>query len=157
MDGPLDTPMPRGMAWNMVVDPSAPLGTVPSATHEQLWQRLGEFLDAALPVAEEAGVILAAHPDDPPMPTMRGQPRLVYQPQLYQRLLDLHLSPASALEFCIGTLAGDRSDVFEATPYSRQGKLAMSTPQHQGNLLRDVRRRWRHRHAPVLAFKPRQA
>ncbi len=79
-----------------------------------------------LPVAEAAGVTLAAHPDDPPLSTMRGQPRLVYQPQLYQRLLDLRPSPANALEFCIGTLA-EMADgyVYEATDqYSRQGKLA---------------------------------
>jgi len=79
-----------------------------------------------LPVAEEAGVVLAAHPDDPPMPTMRGQPRLVYQPQLLQKLLDLRSSPASALEFCIGTIAEMmEGDVYTATDqYSRQGKIA---------------------------------
>jgi len=79
-----------------------------------------------VPVAEEAGVVLAAHPDDPPLPTLRGQPRLVYQPQLYQRLLDRRPSPANALEFCIGTLAEmTDGDVYEATDqYSRQGKLA---------------------------------
>ena len=94
--------------------------------HEQLWQRLDDFLNEVLPVAEEAGVTLAAHPDDPPMPTMRGQPRLVYQPQLFQRLLDLQPSPANALEFCIGTIAEmTDGDVYEATDdYSRQGKLA---------------------------------
>jgi mannonate dehydratase len=126
MDGPLDAPMSRGMAWNMVVDPNAPPGDVPSATHDELWQRLGEFLHEVLPVAEEAGVTLAAHPDDPPLPTMRGQPRLIYQPQLYQRLLDLRPSPRNALEFCIGTLAEMADgDVYEATDqYSRQGKLA---------------------------------
>ncbi|MEX2091437.1 MAG: mannonate dehydratase [Pirellulales bacterium] len=126
MDGPLDTPMPRGMAWNMVVDQNAPPGTIPSATPDQLWQRLEEFLDAVLPVAEAAGVTLAAHPDDPPLATMRGQPRLVYQPQLYQRLLDLRPSSSNALEFCIGTLAEMADgDVYEATDqYSRQGKLA---------------------------------
>jgi mannonate dehydratase len=126
MDGPLDTPMPRGMAWNMVVDPIAPPGDVPVTTSEQLWHRLAEFLDVALPVAEKAGVTLAAHPDDPPMPTMRGQPRLVYQTKLFQKLLDLHPSPANALEFCIGTVAEmSDGDVYEATDiYSRQGKLA---------------------------------
>ncbi len=126
MDGPVDVPLPGGMVWNMVYDPSAAPGTVPTATSEELWQRLADFLDAVLPVAEEAGVTLAAHPDDPPMPTMRGQPRLVYQPQLYQRLLDLRLSPANALEFCIGTLAEMADgDVYEATDtYSRQGKVA---------------------------------
>jgi mannonate dehydratase len=126
MDRPLDTPMPRGMAWNMLVDPEAPPGDVPAATLDQLWQRLAEFLDAALPVAERAGVKLAAHPDDPPLPTMRGQPRLVYQPQLFQRLLDLHPSQANTLEFCIGTVAEmTDGDVYQATEqYSRQGKLA---------------------------------
>jgi mannonate dehydratase len=126
MDRPFDAPMPHGMVWNMVYDVGAPAGTVPAATSEQLWQRLGDFLDAALPVAEEAGVTLAAHPDDPPMPTMRGQPRLVYQPRLFQKLLDLRPSAANALEFCVGTLAEmTEADVYEATDqYSRQGKLA---------------------------------
>jgi mannonate dehydratase len=45
MEGPLETPMPNGMAWNMVVDENATAGNVPSATHEQLWQRLAEFLN----------------------------------------------------------------------------------------------------------------
>jgi mannonate dehydratase len=126
MDGPFDKPMPNGMAWNMIYDRSAPPGTVPSATTDQLWQRLEGFLAEVIPVAEEAGVTLAAHPDDPPLPAIRGQPRLVYQPRLYQKLLDLKPSPRNALEFCVGTLAemteGDIYDVVDA--YSRQGKLA---------------------------------
>ena len=126
MDGPFDKPMPNGMAWNMVYDRTAPAGTVPSATTDQLWQRLEDFLDEVIPVAEEAGVTLAAHPDDPPLPTIRGQPRLVYQPRLYQKLIDLKPNPRNALEFCVGTLAemteGDIYDVVDS--YSRQGKLA---------------------------------
>jgi len=105
MDGPLDKPLPNGMVWNMVYDRNAAPGVVPSATPEQLWQRLKVFLDALVPVAEAAGVTLAAHPDDPPLPTVRAQPRLVYQPQLFQKLIDLKPSPRHALEFCIGTLA----------------------------------------------------
>ena len=126
MNGPFDTPMPRGMAWNMIYDPDAVPGIEPTATHDVLWQRLSEFLDEVLPVAEKAGVVLAAHPDDPPMPTMRGQPRLVYQPHMYQQLLDLHTSPANALEFCLGTLAEmTEGDVYDATTqYAGQGKLA---------------------------------
>ena len=126
LDGPLDEPMPRGMVWNMVYDPHAPAGTVPSITSEELWRRLADFLRELVPVAEEAGVTLAAHPDDPPTPTMRGQPRLVYQPQHYQRLLDLQPSPANALEFCVGTLAEmTAGDIYETVDhYSRQGRLA---------------------------------
>ena len=32
---------------------------------------------------------MAAHPDDPPMPYVRDTPRLVYQPHMYQKLIDL--------------------------------------------------------------------
>jgi len=125
MGGPFDTPMPKGMAWNMIYDPDAPAGVVPPVSHAELWRRLQEFLREAIPVAEAAGVRLAAHPDDPPMPTMRGQPRLVYQPDHYQRLIDLNPSPANALEFCLGTIAEmTAGDVYAATErYSRQGRL----------------------------------
>src|SRR5436190_19466462 len=56
MDGPLDTPMLNGMVWNMVYDASAREGTVAPITHDELWRRLGNFLNQVLPVAEEAGV-----------------------------------------------------------------------------------------------------
>ena len=126
MEGPLDAPMPNGMAWNMVYDPDAPQGSAPHATQEELWRRLENFLTEVLPVAEEAGVKLALHPDDPPMPTMRGQPRLVYQPQLYQRVIDLKPSCANALEFCLGSLAEmTDGNIYDAVEnYSRQKKLA---------------------------------
>lgn len=126
MEGPVDVPMRNGMAWNMIYDADAPEGCIRSATSEELWQRLQNFLDEIVPVAEKAGVKLALHPDDPPMPTMRGQPRLVYQPDLYQKVIDLKPSPANALEFCLGSLAEmTEGDVYEATErYSRQKKLA---------------------------------
>lgn len=125
MEGALDTPMPRGMVWNMVYDESAPQGSEPSVSHEELWRRLGAFLDDVIPVAEEAGVKLALHPDDPPLPTMRGQPRLVYQPQLYQRVIDLKPSRANTLEFCLGSLAEmTEGDIYETVEhFSRQQKL----------------------------------
>ena len=110
MEGPYDLPMPNGLAWNMIVDPTAPTrstGVIPPATHEQLWSRLRRFLDEILPVAEKSGVRLALHPDDPPMPFIRGQPRLVYQPHLYQKMIDLNPSPANQLEFCVGSLGDE--------------------------------------------------
>lgn len=125
MDGPLDTPMPNGMVWNMVFDPNAPAGVVPTISPDELWRRLERFLAEVLPVAESSGVKLALHPDDPPMPMVRAQPRLVYQPQLYQRVIDLNASPANTLEFCLGTLAEmTEGTVYEAVEkYSRQGRL----------------------------------
>ena len=127
MDGPADdVPIPNGMVWNMVYDRDAPAGSLPSITHDELWRRLQHFLEDVIPVAEQAGVRLAAHPDDPPMPTMRKQPRLVYQPHMYQRLIDLVPSRSNALELCVGTIAEmTEGSAYEAVDqYSRQGKIA---------------------------------
>ena len=119
------TPVPNGMVWNMVYDEQAPAGIVPNISHDELWQRLDAFLEAVLPVAEEEGVKLAAHPDDPPVPVLRQTPRLVYQPQLYQRLIDMRSSPSNGLEFCLGSIAEmTEGDVYQATEeYSRQDRV----------------------------------
>jgi mannonate dehydratase len=125
MEGNVDTPIPNGMVWNMIYDANAPAGNLPKITHDELWRRLDAFLKEVLPVAEKAGVKLALHPDDPPLPTVRGQPRLVYRPQLYQKLIDLNPSPSNALEFCIGTLAEmPEGDIYETVDqYSKQHRL----------------------------------
>ncbi|HXJ95563.1 MAG TPA: mannonate dehydratase [Terriglobia bacterium] len=126
MDGAVDTPLPSGTVWNMIYDRNAPAGTVSPISRDELWLRLQRFLEEVIPVAEQAGVLLAAHPDDPPMPTMRQQPRLVYQSYLYQRLLDLVPSANNALELCVGTLAEmTEGDVYDAVDrYSKQQKIA---------------------------------
>ncbi|MFM7183087.1 MAG: mannonate dehydratase [Verrucomicrobiales bacterium] len=126
MEGPYDKPIPKGMVWNMIFDNDAPAGDLAPVAEEELWRRHGEFLDTLIPVAEEAGVMLAAHPDDPPMPSVRGQPRLVNQPGLYQKLINRHASKHNALEFCLGTLAEmTDGDIYEAVEsYSRQNRIA---------------------------------
>ena len=126
MNGVDERPIPNGMVWNMTYDTEAPAGTMPVTSHEQLWNRLRDFLNALIPVAEEAGVRLAAHPDDPPMPVVRQSPRLVYQPHLYQHLIDLNPSPANALEFCLGSIAEmTEGDIYEATDtYTQQNRVA---------------------------------
>lgn len=122
----VEKPLPNGMVWNMVYDEGAPDGDLPMISHEELWERLAVFLEALVPVAEEAGVTLAAHPDDPPLMFVRGQPRLVYRHHLYQKLLDLQPSKANQLEFCIGTLAEMQDkDLYACVDtYSRQQKVA---------------------------------
>jgi mannonate dehydratase len=123
---PEQPPIPNGTVWNVQYDPQASEGTVPPVSSAEIWARLQYFLDEILPVAEEAGVRMASHPDDPPMPVLRGAARLVTQPSLYQKLLDLHPSPASALEFCLGTISEMQgSDPYEAIDrYSQAGKIA---------------------------------
>lgn len=125
-DGPPETPIPLGHVWNMIYDPKAPQGTIGTVSPEQLWTRLADFLAEIIPVAEEAGVRMALHPDDPPMPTIRDTARLVYQPTLYDRVLDLAPSPANKIEFCVGSIAemaeGDVYDIVDT--YSRRGAIA---------------------------------
>ena len=100
----VEQPIPEGMVWNMIYDPAAPNRPMRPVTHDELWGRLTEFLQQIMPVAEESGVMMALHPDDPPMPTIRGSARLVNRPSLYQRVVDIYPSPKNGMEVCIGTL-----------------------------------------------------
>jgi mannonate dehydratase len=126
MDGVDQTPLPGGMIWNMVYDTDHPGEQLEFISHEVLWERLSFFLRELVPVAEQAGVRLAAHPDDPPVESLRNTPRLVHKPDLYQKLLDIIPSPSNSLEFCLGTIAEMQGgDVYEATDrYSRSGSIA---------------------------------
>jgi len=96
-------PIRRGMVWNMWYDKPGD-GALPVISHEELWRRLERFLEEVVPVAEQAGVRLAAHPDDPPLDRVRQQPRLVNKPELYDRLLAAKPSWHNALEMCLGTI-----------------------------------------------------
>lgn len=126
MDGDDDTPIPDGMVWNMYYNKNKPEGTIPKIEHKELWERLQFFLKELVPIAEEAGVTLAAHPDDPPLPYVRQTPRLVYQPYMYQDLIDIYPSDSNKLEFCLGTISEmTEGDVYKATDtYSKQNKIA---------------------------------
>ncbi|WP_106478859.1 mannonate dehydratase [Phytohalomonas tamaricis] len=66
------------------------------------------FLRAVVPVAEEVGVRMAVHPDDPPRPLL-GLPRIVSTAADVQWLLDTVPSPANGLTFCTGSY-GVRED-----------------------------------------------
>jgi mannonate dehydratase len=128
MDGINDairSPMPNAMAWNMVVDSHA-TGTRAPVSREQLWANFAWFLREVVPVAEKAGVRLALHPDDPPLDEVRGLPKLVVQPDMYQRVLDLVPSRSNALEFCAGTIAEmTTGSVYEAArSFAAQDKIA---------------------------------
>jgi mannonate dehydratase len=116
MDYVDNRPVPNGMVWNMTYDSHPPGGVIKDVTEEELWGRLEYFLKEIIPVAEESGVIMAAHPDDPPMPVLRNTPRLIYQPKMYSKLLSLNSSKHNALEFCLGSIAEMmEGNVYEAT------------------------------------------
>ncbi len=80
-------------------------------SEEFLWGSLRRFLDEVAPVAEEAGVKLAMHPDDPPLSPVFGTGRIMRSPEAFERLLSLHPSPVNGMTFCQGNFAAMGVDV----------------------------------------------
>lgn len=88
---------------------------------ERLWANLEVFLRAVIPVAEESGVNMAIHPDDPPW-SMFGLPRIITGEDSYDRFLSIVDSPANGLTFCTGSLGAspDNDLVRMAEKYARR-------------------------------------
>lgn len=78
---------------------------------DSLWTNLDYFLRRVVPVAEEAGVRLALHPDDPPMSPLRGQARIMTTVEAFERLVRLVPNPANGICFCQGTFAQIGADI----------------------------------------------
>jgi mannonate dehydratase len=82
---------------------------------ERLWENLEYFLSRVIPVAEEAGVRMALHPDDPPIPEpLGGVPRIVSTLEQYKRIFNLVPSTANAMLFCQGCVTEMGVDVAQA-------------------------------------------
>jgi mannonate dehydratase len=84
------------------------LGSYSNINSQQLKEHLYAFLNEIIPIAEEVGVRMAIHPDDPPYPVL-GLPRIVSSEKDAQDLLDAVPSPANGLCFCTGSY-GARPD-----------------------------------------------
>ena len=80
----------------------AVLDTFKGVGAKQLKANLAYFLQHIIPVAEEQGVKMAIHPDDPPYPIL-GLPRVVSTPEDIQDLLDAAPSPSNGITFCTGS------------------------------------------------------
>jgi mannonate dehydratase len=72
---------------------------------DALWSRLESLLRELLPLAEAAGVVLAMHPDDPPLGELLGNARIMNSVDNFARLVELVPNPSNAICFCQGTFA----------------------------------------------------
>ena len=88
-----------------------------SFTEAELWNRYEEFLDEVLPVAEEAGVQLAAHPSDPPIEELGGVPLLFRNFGNFKRAMELVPSDNHGLKLCLGCWSEMGEDVTEVIRY----------------------------------------
>lgn len=80
-------------------------------TPDLLWDQLERLLNELLPVAEECGVTLVMHPDDPPLPELLGKPRILHNVEGFERLMKLAPSKANKICFCQGSFATMNVDI----------------------------------------------
>ena len=93
----------------------------PFISEEQMWSNYEYFMKAVLPVAEEEGLKLALHPDDPPVPMLGGVARLFYKPDNFKKAYEmLGRSPSWSLDLCLGCcseMVGGKANVTEMIEY----------------------------------------
>ncbi|CAM3904311.1 mannonate dehydratase [Lederbergia lenta] len=75
-------------------------------TEEDLFENLKYFLEKVIPVAEECGIKMAIHPDDPPW-SVFGLPRIVTNKENMLRIIQLVDSPSNGLTICSGSLGAN--------------------------------------------------
>ena len=106
-------------------------------TEEELWDNLKYYMAGILPVAEEAGVTLAFHPDDPPVPSLGGVARILRNFEGFKRLTDTFDSPNVGLNFCIGCwseMGGHENVLRGIRHFGPRGQIAGRDRRHPGQL-----------------------
>jgi mannonate dehydratase len=98
-------------------------------TQREIWDNYSYFIKAVTPLAEEEGIRIGIHPDDPPVPELGGVPRCIFSSfDGYKRALEIANSPNVGMCLCVGCwLEGGKlmgKDVLETIRYfGGQGKI----------------------------------
>jgi mannonate dehydratase len=99
---------PGGTVGNAVVERNPMLkqlieeGTDRVITESEMWENYKYFIKAVVPVAEESGVKLALHPDDPPVEMLGGIARLFRNVENFKKAMEIADSDAWGLDLCLG-------------------------------------------------------
>lgn len=94
-----------------------PLPAEGAHTIEEMWQNVTYFLKAVIPVAGQAGVRLALHPNDPPAPISRGSGQIMGTVAGWKRLIDIVSSPSNGITFDCGVTREMGEDPVEVCRY----------------------------------------
>jgi len=97
-------------------DPS-PLPKIGIVEDGEIWERMKYFLKAVLPVAQEAGVRLALHPNDPPIPRYRGVASPFDSIEHWKRVVNFIPSPYNGIVMETGVTAEQGGNVLETIRY----------------------------------------
>ncbi len=84
---------------------------------EEMWSNITYFLKAVVPVAEKAGVRLALHPNDPPVPVSRGSGQIMATLAGWKRLIEIVPSPANGITYDCGVTRELGEDPVEVCRY----------------------------------------
>lgn len=84
---------------------------------EKIWENITYFLKAVVPVAQESGVRLALHPNDPPAPLSRGSGQIMGTVAGWKRLIEIVPSPANGITFDCGVTKEMGEDPVEVCRY----------------------------------------
>ncbi len=99
------------------VDDLPPEPEIGTHSAEDLWDRLTYFLEAVIPVAEEAGVRMALHPNDPPAPVSHGSDQIITTFDEWKRLVNIVDSPANGMTVHAGVSREIGEDPIEVVRY----------------------------------------
>jgi mannonate dehydratase len=84
---------------------------------EEMWKNITYFLKAVIPVAEESGVRLAQHPNDPPIALSRGSGQIMATVEGWKHLISIVDSPANGITFDCGVTRETGNDPVEVCRY----------------------------------------
>src|SRR5947199_4328832 len=82
-----------------------------------MWSNLTYFLKAVVPVAEQSGVRLALHPNDPPAPLSRGSQQIMGTVEGWKRLIEIVKRPSNGITFDCGVTRDVGQDPVEVCRY----------------------------------------
>jgi mannonate dehydratase len=94
-----------------------PLAEEGAHSLEDMWKNVTYFLKAVIPAAEEAGVRMALHPNDPPAPISRGSGQIMGTVEGWKRLVEIVPSASNGITFDCGVTREMGGDPVEVCRY----------------------------------------